>query len=270
MSERYSFPLPLPSPIESYRRFQPLKSCIVHRIDRTTPVSMLQLYTRQVQQTSTFIMYLSRTRPLYEEKLKEMTIELLQTNTSISKIFLFTFSALPRKTESKFKWIKQLLRDIFHSSKTIITWNDYFFNVYPLFREKYLSERQHEQAKFIAIHDLFKAWYANIYPHDTLCHRLKMHVMGPETCSCSHRGFTSFFQQWSLSQAIECAFHETLANPADQLNEIYSREWIFSRKDATIESVVYCMAISKLHMAIELQWNQTQIDQFHRYHTNGN
>ena len=258
--------LPLPSPIDQLRRFQPLKSCIVHRIDQTTPVSMLQLYIRQVQQTSTFIMYLSRTRPLYEEKMKEMTIELVQPNSSVSKIFLFKFSTLPKKTESKFKWIKQLLRDMFHSSKSIITWNDYFFNLYPLFHRKYLSEKQHHQAKFITIHDLFKAWYGKIYPHDTLCYRLTMHLMGPEICSCSHAGFTSFFYQWTISQAIECAFYETLINPADQTDEIYSEEWILSREDAMNESVVNCMAISKLHMAIELQWNQTQIDQFHRYH----
>lgn len=282
MSEQNSvtLPLPLPLPIlrnqrtsstdssrrDPLRRFQPLKSCIVQRIDQTTSVSMLQSFIRQVQQTSTFVMYLSRTRPLHEEKLKEMTIELLQPHTSISKIFLIKFSALPTYTHPKFKWIKQLFREIFHSSKSIVTWNDFFFNLYPLFRRKYLSDKQRQPAKFIAIHDQFKAWYGKIYAHDTSCCRLTMQLLGPEICSCSHAGFTSFYYQWTISQAIECAFHETLINPADQTDDIYSEEWILSRKDAMAESVVFCMALSKLRMAIELQWNQSQIDQFHRYH----
>lgn len=65
--------------------------------------------------------------------------------------------------------------------------------------------------------------------------------------------------EWNIVQAIEYAFHETLVNSSHATGGM-------SDKDRSIRSVASCLAISKLRMAIQLEWNQEQIAQFNRYH----
>jgi hypothetical protein len=65
--------------------------------------------------------------------------------------------------------------------------------------------------------------------------------------------------QWNILQAIEYAFYEAMVNSSHPTGGM-------SDKDRSIRSVASCLAISKLRMAIQLEWNQEQIDQFNRYH----
>ena len=191
-------------------------------------------------------------------------IELLNAEASISTVFLFDLSKLPREGLPKFYCMKELIKTIFHSSKRIITWNDTYLSMYPLFNLRYLPRQQHRLARFIPLHDRFRRWYRKIHPHDYQCDSLKSNLLIENDCSCIHRRLFSNEYQWDLLRAHQFVFLENPVISEYFLNEIGSLLIIVNGSGATIKAIVCCLSLSKLRIAIESDWNQAELNHYNR------
>ena len=245
-----------------FHRFVPLKPAIVYRINRDVSRSMLDSYRRQAQRTSLFMMYLLRTDQNQCEQMKEITIELSDPLASIATVLLFETSSLPEQGQPKFLRIKRLLRTIFHPSKRIVTWNDKYPSMYPLFNLRYLPRRQQSIAKFIPLHDRFKTWFTSLYPHEPHCTNAMRNIRSDQNCSCGYRQFSSMDSRWDLFQAHKRAFLEAPVISEHLASQIYPMQTIITGDHAMVASVFGVLTLSKLRKAIASDWSQYELSHY--------
>lgn len=241
-------------------RFVPFKPSIVYRINRDVSRRVLDSYRREAKRIALFVMYLSRTGVDPSESMEEIAIELSDPLASITTVLLFETSALPSKGQPKFLPIKRLLRTIFHPSKRIVTWNDGYADLYPLFNLRYLRRRQQPPiAKCIPLHDRFKTWFHQLYPHERPCNNASAGRQSDHRCARRFRRFSSLDSQWDLSQAHERTFLESPDVSEHLASEIYPVQTIITGHHAMIASIFGCLALSKLRRAIASHWSRPEL-----------
>lgn len=140
-------------------------------------------------------------------------VQFLQTSVDTTKttIVIFEMCQLPSPSTLIYPRIQQLLKTIFHRSKTFLVWgNGYMelssFTIYPLFQSIPLA-----CLHFINIQDDFKDWYNRTYPHDQACYMaLLNNIADDPECTCSHRPYKNFNDRWSLQLAISIVYEQFL------------------------------------------------------------
>lgn len=254
--------LPLPEPVEVIRpslgretmqhgnQFQPLKPYICYRITPSLPSSMMESFTRQAKNTQEFVMYMVRREHDQSNAMEDMAIELVDSNATLSTVYLFNSSSLPSSWNPRHSHFRRLFRTIFQKPKVIVTWTDHYIGLSRLFQLRYIFPTSAKRATFVPIHDRFKRCYRKIFQHELQCNKLTNTTFKFKPCTCRYRYFTSRDYHWSISQAIRYVFNETPNFVSTPSRELPSEQLILSDRDQTIESVGYCLSISKLWASI--------------------
>lgn len=246
------------------RQFIRYESTIIRLINNDVPSKVLESYRRQAKRTSLFVLYPLSIEGRRSEQMKELAIELISAEASASTIFLFEMSTLPTEGLPKFYRMKKLIKTIFHSSKRIITWNDTYLSVYPLFNLHYLPRQQHHLARFIPLHDRFKRWFAKICSHDPQCDSLATNSSVQNNCSCHYHRFFSNEYKWDLLEAHQVVFREAPIISEHLASEIRSTLTIIDGNDPIPKSILCCLALSKFRIAIKSDWCQAELNHYNR------
>lgn len=132
-------------------------------------------------------------------------------DTRKTTMVIFEMCQLPSPNTLVYPRMKQLLKAIFHRSKTFLVWGNgrmalSSFRIYPLFHSIPLA-----CLHFINVQDRFKEWYNHTYPHGQECSMAKLNHSGEDpVCTCSHRPYKNSNNRWSLQLAISMIHQQFL------------------------------------------------------------
>ena len=233
--------------------FCPVKPVMIYPITRFTPfddrvVSLMQ----QVQETKIFSIYTRRHPQTHQVKL--IAIEFIQEKPMPSIVLIFDFFYKPDETTLLFAMIEFLLVHIFKPEKHCFVWDGEQKQDLDAFVEHhYLSRTILESMKFIPLQQLFKEWYNRTFPHNRDCFVSTNYIHDSIYCICPHRPYRDMYDKWHPLKALFYVFHEYVHT----INEQYVR----IPRDIQY-SVTCCMIMTKLSMAIGLNWTSDQLHEF--------
>ncbi|CAF3147106.1 unnamed protein product [Rotaria sp. Silwood2] len=169
----------------------------------------------------------------------KIQIEFIRESESII-VLIETF----RESRLLSKKIKQLFSTIFVSTNIIQAWGDIVYDLSYLRNSGFITFEKFRKIRLLNIQQDFKQWYNQTFNHNQNCSQMVDYndIDGP-LCSCSHRPYKCFHDEWSLSYAIAYTFAEYLhlGNEHD---------------------VNQCLAITKLSRIVQEQWTRQQIKDF--------
>ena len=132
---------------------------------------------------------------------------------------------------------------IFRPTNTIQVWGHPQYELIDLVEFGYFEAIPDLLYHTFDVRDKFKEWYNHTFPHTFNCPQLIEHFdIDGRACTCIHRPYKSFDQNWSLTRAIAYTFNELVDLQHNQLCE--------------------CFAISKLAYAVRQQWNVNDLESF--------
>lgn len=138
-------------------------------------------------------------------------IEEMINSTTATTIVIFEMCQLPSTKIHVYSRIQQLINVIFHCSKTFLVWGNghqelSLFTIYPLIKPIPMTSLH-----FINVQKQFKHWYNHTYPHDQECYMTLLNYIADDPqCTCSHRPYKNFNDQWRLQLAISILYKQFL------------------------------------------------------------
>ena len=255
-----------------YQRFQPSFNFHCIFIHRLTSIEMLNHLIEIASQTHFFTIdaqHQLEPYPWAQYCIPALIqIEFLSTNYRtplvilIEVLYLQTTFILQTRDFIKELKMKQLCQEIFSPSKHIFTWRNArnqlsFFYSYQLFNENDLNHLY-----FYDIHDYFRQWYPNAFPH-SMVHRQRTNN---QTYTLQTSLFLVFnewlntrmqYASWhcGIDKHLKTYHHHHFSSSTNKNYYWYLRNEIEYRQQMQTYALYNCLAITKLAYHILQQWS---------------
>ena len=215
--------------IRNFFVFQALKSYTTYTINYDTSNEIIDTLIKKAQKTKIFTIFFHYNPQL---KTKSMHIEFVRARYSC----IVSISLTMANSISLEEKINALFHHIFVPTNVLQIWGNINYEL-----NDYIKST-HRSLIFFNVQKKFKEWYNDSFPHTADCRQvlINMTIDGP-VCTCAHRPYKSFYDQWTLSHAIDYTFNSSVHLPFNELNQ--------------------CFAITKLAKIIRQQWTYEDLEQ---------
>ncbi|CAF1632887.1 unnamed protein product [Rotaria magnacalcarata] len=236
--------------------FYPLKPTTIYTMNCFTNVIGIDTLIEQAEKTMTFSIYTKRNNQTKQTTF--IAIEFLRIEETSTISVIFDLLHRPLQTSPIFFIIHCLLLHIFKPEKRCFIWNDdQKQDLYALVSHQYLSRFILESMNIIQLQQPFERWYNKTIPHNKDCFVPTTSTNDFNYWICSYCSYKRMSEAWSLPRALHYTFNEF----------IYTTDEEFVNIPADIQySVICCMILTKLSVAIQLNWTLEQLDQCKRMH----
>lgn len=223
--------------------FKPLNSYQICPIHRHKTVDQIQFLIKRISKSNFYSLDTERSRSSGFVTLIKIELREIQHLENI--VLVLEVSHLPASGTFLFDEKKQLINKIFLPEKQIFIWNILNkVDLYTLIERQYLPRSTFDKLNFIGMEERCKIWYGRRY-------------VLPEFHQHSISLSEDFERTWSIDIAITRIFNESI--------EKFSKTST-SPKDQMKQSALYCLALTKLSIVIELDWTLAQLRQFKSFH----
>ncbi|CAF1034015.1 unnamed protein product [Rotaria magnacalcarata] len=236
--------------------FQPSKSYCFYKMNCLTSAHLIIYLIGVAKKTTRFSIYIERSREQGQVNL--IAIELIRIDQLESTILLFELSLQPEQATPLFYLIQLLLMYIFHPKKKCCIWNnDHWKSLQAFVHCAYLTEEILERINVLELQNHFKIWYNKRFKHHKNCYVSRWYEEDSSFCTCPYRPYKHVNEKWTIYTAMIYIFNESI----DEFHDTH----IDTQQDIK-NSIVNCLAITKLSMIIELNWTLKQLQQHKNFH----
>jgi hypothetical protein len=260
-----------------FKSFEPYEICFVNRNSSFIFLSQL---TEEIKQTKQLTL-LSRYDE-YERKYALLVV-IFEQQGKLTIVAIEMFH-LPYCATALYSQIKELFHCIFASIKTILIWEEIYsalatFSIYNLLWPGYIKSNP-----VVNLEKKFRAWYNPKILLRNEC-RISIPHICDLSCICSSQPYKYLNDDWPLQMAIACAFDEYLPEQSSTIampwgmgldssldmgfkesNQYYfSQSMAFLNKEKCRTNMIQiivneCLAIKKLAMVVDNNWNREQLE----------
>jgi hypothetical protein len=195
---------------------------------------------------------------------------------SRSMVLLIETGYLPSRSSILFRLIRSLLKIIFQSTNTILSWGNPINELIHFLPYQILDSNLINQLNFIDIQYYFKKWYNKTFVHQC---NFPDNYTDDLSCTCPYRPYKRSHEKWSLQKAIAYTFNEFLNKcciPPNnwiqglddhlhdhQISLFQSQQHHHRHRQHLIAYAVNdCLAVTKLSMVIFHNWTLNQLKQY--------
>lgn len=238
--------------------FQPLKPYYICPIHRLLSVHNLLPLLERIENTRKF----SIDTEVIDNELKTLNaikIELLEVEKAESLILYLEILYLPSQATPLFSMLQILIKNIFLPCNKFYVWSKQNKqDLKALVFHQLLSSQTFHDITIIELQQSFKQWYNQAFKHNENCKVPSWYTNDSILCTCLYRPFHQLEDEWTLEMAMNYVFHETLINS--------NRVHIEDAYQKINNSVGHVLALTKLSMAVELNWTIEHINKYMRFH----